>query len=161
MDIQKDWDLIRTHFKCSWGTNFFTSIASVDKDNNPSVTPIGSLFLNDDQSGFYFEKFPVKLAQHAKQNSNICVLAVNSGNLFWLKSLFSGRFKTHPAIKLYGNLGIKRPATEKEIKRLNRRMRVTKGMPGNRYLWNSMDQVREIKFYKAEKISLGKMSEHL
>ena len=161
MDIQSNWSDIGKHFNISFRTNFHVSIGSADKDNNPTVTPIGSLFLNKNQTGFYFEKYPTKLPDHAKHNKNICVLAVNSGRWFWLKSLFSGKFKSYPAIKLYGELGERRKATEIEIKRLNHRMKAKKGLKGNTYLWGDMPYVRDINFTKAEKINLGKMTEHL
>lgn len=161
MDINKDWGKIRKHFNISFSSNFHISIASVDAENNPTVTPIGSLFLNDDQNGFYFEKFPTKLPEHAKNNSNICLLGVNSGSVFWIKALFRERFSSIPAIKLYGQLGKKRKATEREISRLNRRMKLTKGLKGNTYLWKKMEFVREIQFTKAEKINLGKMTAEL
>jgi hypothetical protein len=78
-----------------------------------------------------------------------------------VKSLLNGKFKTHPGIKLYGELGERRKATEVELKRLNRRMRATKGLKGNRYLWGNMPYVREIIFSKAENINLGKMTSQL
>ena len=159
MDIKTDWDAIRKHFSKSFSQNLFIPIASVDSDNNPTVTPIGSLFLNDTQTGFYFEKYPTKLPLNAKINQNICALAVNSNKWFWLKSLFKGKFKTNPAIKLYGHLGERRQATEKEFSRLNRRMKVTNGLKGNTYLWKKMDYVREIAFTKVETINLGKMTD--
>lgn len=161
MDIKADWNKIRRHFNKSFRSNFYISLASVDMENKPTVTPIGSLFLNDNQTGFYFEKFPSKLPLHAKANPNICALGVNSGTLFWLKSLLFGRFKDYPAIKLYGELGVKRKATEKESTRLKRRLKATKGLKGNKYLWGDMEYVREIKFTKAEKIKLGKMTREL
>lgn len=161
MDIHSDWSIIRQHFNKSFRTNFHVSIASVDNENNPTVTPIGSLFLNDNQSGFYFEKYPSKLPVHAGMNKKICVLAVNSGMLFWLRSLFAGKFKRHPGIKLYGELGILREPTDKETARLNRRMRSTRGLPGNKYLWTNMTRVREVTFIKVEKINLGSMTAHL
>ena len=161
MDIQINWQKIIKHFNKSFSTNFHVSIASLDKNNNPTVTPIGSLFLNHDQTGFYFEKYPQKLPEHANNNKNICVLAVNSGTWFWLKSLFKGQFKSYPGIRLYGEFGERRNATEKEVKRLNHRMKITKGLQGNTYLWGNMHNVRDIKFTKAEKINLGKMTEQL
>lgn len=161
MDINVHWKEIRKHFNLSFRSNFYVSIASVDIENNPTVTPIGSLFLNNTQTGFYFEKYPTKLPQHAKENKMICALAVNSNTWFWLKSLFKGKFKSYPAIKLYGELGNKRKATEIEIKRLNRRMKATKGMKGNTYLWSDMQFVRDIVFTKAENINLGKMTGEL
>jgi len=161
MDIQKNWLEIRKHFKRSFKTNFHVSIASVDKDGAPTVTPIGSLFLNSNQTGFYFEKFPTKLPENSKDNKIICVLGVNSNTLFWLTSLFKGQFNRYPGIKLYGQLGDKRKATDMEKKRLNARMRMTKWLKGNEYLWGNMEIVREITFTKAEKINLGKMTENL
>ena len=161
MDIQKNWIEIRKHFNKCFRTNFHVSIASVDSGGSPTVTPIGSLFLNSNQTGFYFEKFPTKLPENSEVHRNICVLAVNSGTFFWLTSLFKGRFNSYPAIKLYGQLGDKRKATDIEIKRLNARMRITKFLKGNDYLWGNMAFVREITFLKAEKINLGKMTENL
>ena len=45
MDIKTNWEKIRLHFNKSFRSNFHVSIASVDSENNPTVTPIGSLFL--------------------------------------------------------------------------------------------------------------------
>ena len=158
MDIQQDWSTIRKHFNQCFQMNLHVAIASVDIANNPTVTPIGSLFLNSDQTGFYFEKYPSKLPKHAKANKNICLLAVNSSKWFWLKSLFRNRFKSHPGIKLYGVLGDKREATTIEMSRLRKRMRATNGLKGNAYLWGDMKMIREITFTKAEEINLGKMT---
>jgi hypothetical protein len=137
------------------------SIASVDVENNPTVTPIGSLFLNNNQTGFYFEKFPSKLSKHAEQNKNICVLGVNSNRWFWTKSLFKVKFKEYPAVKLYGVLGKRRKATEEETNRLAKRMRLTNKLKGHTYLWSDMENIRELIFTKAEKINLGKMTKQL
>ncbi len=161
MDIKTDWNRIRIHFSKSFKSCLHVSIASVDVKNNPTVTPIGSLFLNKDQTGFYFEKFPSKLPEHAKENKNICVLGVNSSRWLWVKSLFKVEFKEYPAVKLYGVLGERRKATEREINRLDRRMRSTKGLKGNAYLWSDMKMVRDITFDKVEKINIGKMTSKL
>jgi len=102
MDIKTNWKEIRMHFSKSFKSSLHVSIASVNADNNPTVTPIGSLFLNDDQTGFYFEKFPTKLPVNVSLNPNVCVLGVNSSKWFWVKSLFKEKFTSTPAIKLYG-----------------------------------------------------------
>lgn len=161
MDLKRDWNKIRIHFNKSFSSNFYVSVASVNLENNPTVTPIGSMFLNDNQTGFYFEKFPTKLPKHSIENPNICLLGVNSGRFFWIKSLFKGVFTDYPAMKLYGILGQRRKATEKEISRLNRRMKTTNGLKGHTYLWKSMEFVREVQFTRAEKINLGKMTDKL
>ena len=126
MDLIKDWDKIRKHFNTSFRTSFHVAIGSVDAEIGPTVTPIGTLFLNDNQRGFYFEKFTARLPGHAGQNSRVCVLGVNSGRRFWIRSLFRNRFNSFPGIRLYGALGQKRKATDEELARLKRRMKVTR-----------------------------------
>ena len=157
MDIIKDWKTIREHVKECVRTSLHVSIAAVNKNNVPTITPIGTLFLNNNQTGFYFEKFSSGLTSNVEKNNMVCVLAVNSGTFFWLKSLFYGQFKKHPALKLYGELGQKRKATAAERHALSRRMRFTKSLKGNQYLWNDMQFVREIHFNDVESMKLGKM----
>lgn len=160
INLEENWQKIRIHFSKSFASNMHVSIASVDKDHQPTITPIGSLFLNKNLTGFYFEKFSTKLNINSKSNKNICVLAVNSHKWFWLKSLFKMSFSDYPAVKLYGELGEKRPATDKEYKAFQRRTRQTKRLKGSNYLWKDMSMVREITFTKGEKISLGKMTKN-
>lgn len=161
INLEQNWQKIRTHFSKSFGANMHVSIASVNEDNQPTVTPIGSLFLNDDLTGFYFEKFATKLNVNSKTNNKVCVLAVNSNKWFWFKSLFKLNFSEYPAVKLYGKLGIKREATEKEYSAFQKRIRQTKRLKGSKYLWQDMSMVREIRFTKGEKINLGKMTKEL
>jgi hypothetical protein len=161
MDLKSNWKEIKKHFNKCFRTNFHVAVASVDKDNNPTVTPIGSLFLNNNGTGYYFEKYPTKLPIHAEQNRNICILSINSNTWFWLKSLVFGKFNSHPALKLYGTLGNKREATTIEIERLKRRVKHTNGLKGNSYLWGTMAYVREIEFTRVEKINLGSMTQQL
>ncbi len=162
MKIQSShWESIRDLFRLSFRQNLHVSIASVDKSGVPTVTPLGTLFLNKDGSGFYFEKFITSLADNRKSNKNICILMVNTSKWFWFKSLFKEKFETHPAIKLYGELGEKRAATQKELDRLENRLRFTQRLKGHKYLWDDMNFVREIAFTKFEKMKLGKMTSHL
>ena len=161
MDIIVNWNQIRAHFSRSFGSSLHVAIASVDANHQPTNTPIGTLFLNKDQSGFYFEKFPRKLPQHAEGSGNICILGVNSSRWFWIKSLFKERFSSYPAVKLYAELGQRRKATDREIRALSRRMRFTSRLRGHQYLWANMAFVREIKVNRAEMIQLGKMTEQL
>ena len=161
MNIQEIevWKKIRTHFRTSFSSSLHVSIASVNAENEPTVTPIGSFFLNKNQTGFYFEKFTTQLPRNAKTNKNVCVLAVNNGKWFWIKSLFKGTFEKNPAIKLYGKLGKKRKATDAELHAFRRRVRFTSRLKGHRLLWDGMDYIREIKFTKAEEMKIGKMTQ--
>jgi hypothetical protein len=155
------WDAVRKHFSHSFGSSLHVSIASVGDDSTPTVTPVGTVFLNKDQTGFYFEKFVSTLPRHAKSNNSICILAVNSSKFFWLKSLFKGRFDRYPAYRLWGTLGKKREATPSELRALKKRLRRTRRLKGHRYLWGDMKVVREINFHKGEKIHIGKMTQAL
>ncbi len=161
MNIIDNWDRIRLHFRKSFASSLHFSIASVDSENNPTITPIGTVFLNRDQTGFYFEKFTRNLQNNAKTNKNICILGVNSNKRFWIKSLFTGKFQKYPGIKLFGYLGDRRKATENEIRALTRRMKFTQRLKGHKYLWNNMEYVREITFTKVEKVNIGKMTKEL
>lgn len=161
INVKTNWKSIKNHFKNCLKQNMFLAIGSINNLNEPTVTPIGSLFFNNNQTGFYFEKFAKKLNKNVKINNKICVIAVNNSKWFWLKSLFTGKFSTYPGVKLYGELGVKREATEVEKRAMQRRVRITKGLKGNTYLWKDMSFVREIKFTKAEKIDLGEMTREL
>ena len=161
MDLYQDWDKIKRHFAKSFGTSLHVSIAFVEKDTAPNVTPIGSLFLNDDQSGFFFEKFTSNLPSESDKGKKICVLGVNSNKWFWVKALYREKFSDSPAIKLFGQLGARKKATDRQIRALKRRMRFTRMMKGHHYLWGDMHFVREIYFTKADKIKLGKMTADL
>ena len=92
MNISTEWKSIRKHFSKSFSSCLHFSIASVDSNNIPTNTPIGSLFLNHDQTGFYFEKYPTKLPLLYNSNNTICVLGVNSSKWLWIKSLFKNKF---------------------------------------------------------------------
>ena len=157
-EMQLSWPDIRRHFSLSFKSNLHFAVASVNEANNVTVTPVGSMFLNDDMTGFYFEKFVSNLPKSAKVNPQICVLGVNSNRWFWLKSLVQMKFNKHPALKLYGTLGELRPATPEEKARFERRTRLTKYFKGHKYLWTGMHHVREIQFTHFEQMHLGKMS---
>jgi len=159
MNILDDWPAIRAHFNKSVRSSLHVSIASVAKDGNPTVTPIGSLFLNNGQKGFYFERYTSNLPLNGKHNKRVCVLAVNSNLWFWIRSLLKSKFKKQPAIKLYGTLGDRREATEIELSRLKKRTKFFKiSKKGYDYLWGDMKHVREISFTRVEKMKLGNMT---
>jgi hypothetical protein len=159
MNLKDDWSDIRAHFNKSVRSSLHVSIGSVSKNGDPTVTPIGSLFLTKDQKGFYFERYTSNLPLNGKHNKNVCVLAVNSNLWFWFKSLLNSKFKKQPAVKLYGVLGDRREATAIELSRLKKRTRLFRiSTNGYDYLWGDMKHVREITFTKIEKMKLGTMT---
>ena len=144
-DDQKTWEEIRTLFKDAFKSSFYFSFATVDDQGNPHVTPIGSLFLRKDFTGFYLERFLSKLPKNLKKNQHVCILAANSSRGFWLKSLFKGKFTTFPAIRLYGQIGEKRQATEEEIALFRKRIKPLRRFKGYNLLWGDFKYARDTK----------------
>ena len=79
--------------------------------------------------------------------------------MYWLKSLFNGYFKGPPALKLYGELGIRRRATEIELERLSRRLSGAKWTKGYKLLWDDFFDVREIKIHSVRMVEFGNKME--
>ena len=151
----ENWQKIRRNFRHGFATNLHVAVATADTDGQPHVTPIGSFFLNRDRfSGFYFEIFTRNIPKNAATNPKVCIMAVNSGRWYWLKSLIFGKFATPPMTKIYGTLGERRPATPAEIERGNRRLGRMKVLPGGKKLFGNMGFVREIHFHAFEEARL-------
>jgi len=90
MEIETHWNIVKKIFKQSFSSSFHFSIATVDENGKPHVTPIGSLILGNPGQAIYFEEFPSKLPINLKTNKHVSILAVNSSKWFWLKSLIKG-----------------------------------------------------------------------
>jgi len=154
-----DWQNIRRHFRRAFTTNLHVAIATVDAEGQPNVTPIGSFLLNrSEYSGFYFEIFTTGIPKNANINPSVCIMAVNSGKWFWLKSLLLGRFAAPPMIKIYGKIGERRAAKPEEIERVNRRLGRMKILPGGKKLFGNLPFIREIHFDQFEVAKVGAMS---
>ena len=108
MEIEKNWDEIRKLFDESYKSCFHFSVATVNDDGSPHITPIGGLFLREDCTGFYFEELPLRLPDNLKNDTRVCVMAVNADKVFWGKSLMDGKFTSIPAIRLSGIAGKQR-----------------------------------------------------
>lgn len=158
MDIETHWHIVKKVFKQSFSSSFHFSIASVDENGKPHVTPIGSLILGKPGHAIYFEEFTNKLPINIATNKSICVLAVNSGKWFWLKSLISGQFSEPPSLRLEGETGDLREATEQEVGLWHKRVKSVKFTKGHKLLWKNMGMVREIKFTKIIPVKIGLMT---
>ena len=85
-------------------------------------------------------------------------MSVNSDKLFWLKSLLFGGFSKPPAIRLYGKLGNRRKATEKEIKLWQKRVKSVSFTKGHKLMWVNMKTVRELSFDQVEPVQMGEIT---
>ena len=161
MNLEEHWAAIRSVFHDAQKTSKHCAIASVDNSGSPSITPIGSLFLRDDFTGYYFEEYPQKMADNLKTDNRICVLALNSGLRYWYQAIISGSFSSPPGVRLYGTVGQRRRGNEEEIASFRKRVRFARNLKGYKLIWKNMKHVREIQFDSFSPVTAGKMTQHL
>jgi uncharacterized protein len=137
------------------------AIASVDPDGAPHVTPVGTVFLRDDRTGFYFDQYTSALARNIDADPRVCLMAVDTGRVFWLRSLLTGRFVAPPAVRLFGNAGPLRTATQLELEQVRRSVRKTRWSKGGKMLWSDFSQVRDIAFNGFRPVRYPVMMAHL
>ena len=157
MDIKKNWPTIREMFR----GNFSLLIASVGEDGSPNISPIGSVWLRDDCTGYYLEKFPLRLPKNLETNDRICVYASKITMGFMLRALAAGRFAKAPAVRLYGRAGERRPVTEEELARWHKQVRLFKWSKGYRILWAKFSYARDLYFDSFSPVELGEMTKGL
>lgn len=160
-DIATHWAKIKRVFEVGQASTIYCSIASINPDGTPNITPIGTVFLKDNQTGYYFDHYTSQLASNLDQNPNVCLMAVNAGRWFWFRSFLLGRFVSPPGIRLYGTIGELRPATADEIHKIERRVQPTKWLKGSRLLWTNFTHVRDITFTSHRPITYPKMMDGL
>lgn len=96
MEIGRHWETIRAVFEEGYKSCVHFAVATVNEDGSPHVTPIGSLILREDRTGFYFEENPTRMPCNLDRNLRVCILAVNADKAFWGESLIEGKFATPP-----------------------------------------------------------------
>lgn len=161
MKIDQHWKMIQDIVRNAMKTSHHLSFATVSGDGVPHVTPIGSLMLRDDCTGYYFEEFTRQMPTNFESNRRISILAVNSGAWYWLKSIRSGRFPSLPGVRLHGRVGDRRPATVPEIDDWRERIKKARKTKGYKLIWEKLAQVRDIEFDSFEPITAGVMTKHL
>ncbi|AYF73717.1 pyridoxamine 5'-phosphate oxidase family protein [Nocardia yunnanensis] len=142
MTLEQNWDRIREVVARAG----HCALASVDADGGPHVTPIGTVFLRDDATGFYFDEYTEALARNLDADPRVCLMAVDTRPTLWGRMLLTGRFPTAPGVRLYGTVGATRPATAEELRRVRERVRIPVRLKGGRMLWSNFGHVRDISF---------------
>lgn len=146
MDIKKNWPKIKKVLEQGQASSIYCSIATVNPDGTPHITPVGTVFLRDDQTGYFFDHYAERLGKNIDLNPNVCIMAVNAGRMFWFRSLFKGEFVAPPGVRLYGKVGPIRPATAQEIAKIESRVKPSRWLKGARLLWTDFTHVRDIEF---------------
>ncbi len=153
-ELQSIWPEVRRVFAGSLGA----VIASVNQDGSPHLTPIGTVALRPDCTGYYIERFPVHLPANIERDSRICVYAMRGGLTRWLWSMIRGRFDRPVAFRLKGRAGERRPLTNEERNRFLRKVRIFRWTRGHSYLWGDLHSARELVFDDCVPIRAGRMT---
>ena len=161
MDIQQHWQTICEVVNRALEKNSFCSVATVDPDGSPRLSPIGSLILGEKGKAVFFEQFLKNTRRNLERDQRICVLAVTGGFLYMLKALFKGRFDRPPGVRLMGRAGARRIATDEEMRTWQARIKPYRRFKGYNLLWKDTRYVREVTFEKFEPLRLGAMSQGL
>ncbi len=136
----------------------YCSVATINEQGQPHVTPIGSVVLNNKNQGWFFQKFTKNIPKNIDHCPYATIMAVNDGKWFWLKSLFKGQFTSPPAMRLLVKLGELRPATATEADKFKRRVSLFKHTKGYAMMWQDMAQIREFDIIEYKPIHIGKMT---
>ena len=105
------WNLIRPIFDNAFKSCMHFAMATVNADGSPHITPIGSLILREDPTGYFFDEYCTRTRENLSRNPRVCFLAVNADRTFLVKSLIKGKFSAPPAVRLMGTVKELREAT--------------------------------------------------
>jgi uncharacterized protein len=155
------WESIRNLFNDAFNSCFHYAFATVNEDGSPHVTPIGSLILRNNRTGFYFDEYVKNMTRNFDHSKRVCVMAVNSNKWFGWKSFFLGRFVSPPAVRLIGTVGERREATQEELKLFQERISKYKLFKGYDLLWSKLRYVRDVHFDSFEPAHAGVMTRGL
>jgi hypothetical protein len=156
----EEWKRIKRLAGRVFASSLHFTVATTNPDGTPHVVPIGSLILGQPGEAVFFEVFARRLARNLDRGSPVAVLGVISGRGFWLRSLIAGRFPAPPGFRLAGTAGARRPATDEETARWQRKLRLLRWTRGNALLWNNLTVVRELHFEELQPLRIGRMTSH-
>ncbi len=159
MEITDDvWKKITSYYNEYSKKAFHCSFATASSEKEPNVTPIGSLVLRDNATGFFFDVFPTVMSRNIEDNGKVCLMLINGSTLFWFRSFRKGVFDKPSGIKMAGTVGEKREATPEEKEAFLGRYKRLKGFKGFKILWGDLDYVRDITFTDYYPIMTGAMT---
>ena len=151
------WRMVRRTVARGRSTSFHCAIASTNPDGRAYVSPIGSVRLGRPGSGTYLDVFNAQLRRNLESDPRVTVMAVDSGLVTWLRALISGRFTTPPGVRLLGEVGPARPATDDEMRTFQRSVRPALLTRGGKAMWGRLDDVlaRDITFTGVVPVRIG------
>lgn len=156
--MKVDNKLFKEKVKPLFSRAVFCSVATVNEVGMPHVSPIGSVVLNDEKHGWFFQKFTKRIPQNSAHCEYATIMAVNDGRWFWLKSVLKGQFKKPPAMRILVKLGKLRPATEAESAKFQRRVGIFKRTKGYAMMWQEMAEIREFEIVEYKPVFISTMT---
>lgn len=133
------WRLVRRTVARGQSASFHCAIASVDPGGRPHVSPIGSVRLGPPGTGTYLDVFNAQLRKNLESDPRVTIMAVDSGLVTWARAMISGRFSTPPGVRLLGEVGPARPATDDELLGFQRSVRPALLTRGGKAMWGRLD----------------------
>jgi len=161
MELRDNWEQVKSVFAAGLKSTGYCAIATVGADGWPHVTPIGFIFLRDDQSAYYFEEYTQKMRHNIEHDPRVSLMTVNIGAMFWLRSLYNGTFASAPGIRLTGLAGARRLASEPERAAYRARVSRFRKLKGYGLIWSDLRYVREIKLQGFSPVGYPRMTDHL
>ena len=136
----------------------YCAFATVDEDGSPRVAPYTSLILRDNKQGFYFDEQSRQTSSNLERDKRLCILIVKT-KWFWIKTVIFGRCEHTPNIRLLGEVGKKREATEQELHSFKRPLKRLKLFKGYEPIWDFMKYGRDIYFDSFEPVKCRTITE--
>lgn len=81
MNIKDDWKQVKSVLEQGQASSIYCSVATVNPDGTPHITPVGTVFLRDDQSGYFFDHYAEALGKNIDQNPDVCMM--KGARLLW------------------------------------------------------------------------------
>ena len=154
----EQWATVRQIVPRTILSSLHCSVASVNPDGSPHVTPIGSFLPTEKGRGVYFDAFNSQLAANVERDPRVTILAVHSGWIMWGRSFLKGRFVSPPGIRLIGNVGAQRRSTQQEVQRFHRLVGRLLHTKGGQRMWASLPLVRDVTIERVLPVWMGEMT---
>lgn len=151
------WRVVRRTVARGQSASFHCAIASIAPDGGPYVSPIGSVRLGQSGTGTYLDVFNAQLRKNLERDPRVTVMAVDSGPITWARALIRGQFVTPPGVRLLGEAGPARPATDDEKRTFQRSVRPALLTRGGKAMWGRLDDVlaRDLTFTGVVPVRIG------
>lgn len=154
----EQWTMVRRIVPRAIRSSLHCSIASLNPDGWPHVTPIGSFLPTEKGMGVYFDAFNAQLAANVDRDPRVTILAAHSGPIMWGRSFLKGRFVSPPGIRLVGTVGVQRRSTTQEVERFHRLVGRLLRTKGGQRMWGSLSLVRDVTIERVVPIWMGAMT---